>query len=336
MPYDLLVEVTRNGIVESRHFGAAAVCDYKGAILESWGDIDNLVFPRSALKPLLAIDVVQSGASDHYALDDAELSLMCASHQGEEMHEKKVWAWLKRLGLSTEHLACGSVLPDDQDNAHKLIASGRNGCRLHHNCSGKHAGFLTTTLHLNMPLKDYHLAEHPVQRRALASLSKLAGTDIKQYPSGIDGCDFPAPTMPLLCLARIVARFSKPENLSRPHAKAIYRLHEAITREPFYAAGHGTLVSELIQVTKGKVLAKTGAEGILTAALPKQGLGIALKISDGNARARSVALLAILDHLGVLSDHEKILLKTHMAPQLKNSRDLIIGEIRPAQSWLHT
>ncbi len=334
MPYELLVEVTRNGIVESRHFGAAVVCDYKGDVLESWGDIDNLVFPRSALKPLLAIDVVQSGASDHYALGDAELSLMCASHQGEEMHEKKVGGWLKRLGLNPDYLACGAVLPDDRENAHKLIASGQNGCRLHHNCSGKHAGFLTTVLHLNMPLKDYHLAEHPVQRLSLATLSNLAGTDLGQYPSGIDGCGFPAPTMPLLCLARIMARFSNPEKLSGPHTKAIFRLHEAITREPYYTAGHGTVVSDLIQVTKGKVLAKTGAEGIMTAALPKQGLGIALKISDGSARARSVALLAILDHLGILSDSEKRQLETHISPHLKNSRDLIVGDIRPAQPWI--
>ncbi len=335
MTYELLVEVTRNGIVESRHFGAAVVCDYKGTVLESWGDINNLVFPRSALKPLLAIDVVLSGASDHYALSDAELSLMCASHEGEEMHEKKVGAWLKRLGLSSDSLACGAVLPDNQENAHKLIASGQDGCQLHHNCSGKHAGFLTTALHLNMALKGYHLDEHPVQRLSLATLSKLADTDIRQYPSGIDGCGFPAPTMPLLCLAYIMARFSNPVELSSQHAKAIYRLHEAIIREPYYAAGHGTVVSELIKVTKGKVLAKTGAEGIITAALPERGLGIALKISDGNARARSVALLTILDHLKILSDSEKVQLEAHISPQIKNSRDLIVGDIRSAQSWIN-
>ncbi len=335
MPYDLFVEITRNGVVESCHFGAAAVCDYQGTILESWGNIDNLVFPRSALKPLLAIDVIQSGASDHYALDDAELSLMCASHEGEEMHEKKAREWLQRLGLGPDHLACGAVLPDSQENAHKVIAAGQNYCRLHHNCSGKHVGFLTTAMHLNMPLDNYHLAEHPVQKLSLATLSALADTDVSQYPSGIDGCGFPAPTMPLLSLARIVARFSNPVPLYQHYTDAIFRLHQAVTQEPYYAAGHGTIVSELIQVTGGKVLAKTGAEGIITAALPAQGLGIALKISDGNARARSVALLTILDHLGLLSESEKTQLEAHISPQIKNSRDLITGDIRPARSWIN-
>ena len=335
MPYELLVEVTRNGIVESRHFGAAVVCDYTGNVLESWGDIETLVFPRSALKPFLAIDVIESGASDHYALDDAELSLICASHQGEEMHEKKVGEWLNRLGLSPEQLACGATLPDDLKNAHKLIASGQHGCRLHHNCSGKHAGFLTTALHLNMPLEDYHLAEHPVQKLSLDTLSNLADINLRQYPSGIDGCGFPAPTMPLACLGRVMARFSNPGELTKQHAKAISRLHEAIIREPYYAAGHGTVVSDLIQITKGKVLPKTGAEGVITAALPERGLGVALKISDGSARARTVALLAILDHLGIFSDLEKKQLEPHITPQIKNSRGLIIGDIRRAQHWLN-
>ncbi len=334
MSYELLVEITRNNIVESQHFGAAVVCDFKGNILKSWGDIEKLVFPRSALKPLYAIDLVESGASKHYTLSDAELSLSCASHQGEEMHEKKVGEWLNRLGLGPDDLTCGAVLPDDEINAHRLIASGSNGCQLHHNCSGKHASFLTTALHLNMPLNNYHLAGHPIQKLSMDTLSSLADTDLREYPSGIDGCGFPAPTMPLVCLGRMMARFAKPTNFSTVRTNAVYRLHKALIHEPYYAAGHGTVVSELNQVTKGSVLAKTGAEGVLTASLPEQGLGISLKISDGNARARSVALLAILDDLGVLSEIEKEQLRTYITPQIKNSQDLIVGEIRPAQSWL--
>jgi len=332
--YELLVEVTRNGTVESRHFGAAVVCDFKGTIVESWGDVDQLIFPRSALKPMLAIDVVESGASDRFALDDAELSLACASHQGEEMHEAKVVAWLNRLGLNQDHLACGAALPDDEPSAHNLLASGLSGCRAHHNCSGKHTGFLTTSLHLDMPLENYHQIDHPVQKLSMDTLSDVAGTDLRQYPVGVDGCGFPAPTMPLVCLGHAIARFANPEKLSNPRAKAIHRLQEAVIREPLFAAGHGTVVSELNKVTKGAVLAKTGAEGVLIAAIPDLGLGIALKIADGSARARPTALLAILDHLDALSQIEKDQLQAHRNPQVINSRDLIVGENRPAQSWL--
>jgi L-asparaginase II len=334
MSYVLLVEVTRNGIVESRHYGSAVVCNHKGDVVESWGDIESLVFPRSALKPMLAIQLVESGASSQYALSDAELSLACSSHQGEQMHQNMVASWLKRLGLTEDHLACGAVLPEHTESAHQILASGQNGCRIHHNCSGKHTGILTTALHLDLPLGGYHRIEHPLQQLLLDTLSDLADIDLKQYPIGIDGCGLPAPTMPFLQLGRAVARFANPADLSDSRSQAIYRLHKAIINEPLYIAGHGTMVSELNEVTKGSVLAKSGAEGILTAALPERGLGVALKIADGSARARSVALLAILDHLGALRDEEKQQLQAHISPTIVNSRGLDVGEIRPAASWL--
>jgi L-asparaginase II len=121
MSYELFVEVTRNNMVESRHFGAAVVCDFKGNIIESWGNIEKLVFPRSALKPMLAIHLLESGASDHYKLSDAELSLACSSHQGETIHQELVEAWLTRLGLTEQHLACGAVLPDHTDSARQTV-----------------------------------------------------------------------------------------------------------------------------------------------------------------------------------------------------------------------
>lgn len=334
MSYELLVEVTRNDTVESRHFGAAIVCDYKGNIIESWGDVEQLVFPRSALKPMLAIHLVESGASERYALSDAELSLACSSHQGEKIHQDLVASWLTRLGLTEDHLACGAVLPEHTESAHQILKSGQQGCRIHHNCSGKHCGFLTTALHLGLPLDGYHLLQHSLQQLSLDILSDLADIDLKQYPMGIDGCGLPAPTMPLLQLGYASARFAKPVDLPDTRTQAIYRLHKAITNEPFYIAGHGTVVSELNEITEGAVLAKTGAEGIVTAALPEQGLGIALKIADGSNRARSVALLAILDHLGALSDDEKDKLQAQISPTIVNSRGLNVGEIRPAKSWL--
>jgi L-asparaginase II len=179
-------------------------------------------------------------------------------------------------------------------------------------------------LHLKMPLEDFHLVDHPLQQLSMYGLSKLAGVNVLDYPTGVDGCGFPAPTMPLSKLALMVARFANPADLADGHAQAIFRIQQAIIREPLYAAGHGTVVSELIQA----------AEGVLTAALPEQGLGIALKISDGSARARSAALLEILDHLGVLTDSEKQQLQAHTAPQIENSLGLVVGEIRAAHSWL--
>jgi L-asparaginase II len=334
MAYELFVEVTRNNTVESRHFGAAVVCNEKGEVLHRWGNIEGLVFPRSALKPMLAIQLVESGASDHFDLSDAELSLACSSHQGEPIHQDLVASWLARLGLNEQCLACGPALPEHTESAERLLAKGEHGCRIHHNCSGKHTGFLTTALHLGLPIENYHLLEHPLQQLSMQILSDMAGVDLYRYPMGIDGCGLPAPTMPLLQLGRAVARFAMPLGLSAERTRAIYRLHQAITNEPLYIAGHGSVVSELNEATEGSVLAKTGAEGIITAALPERGLGIAVKIADGGSRARSVALLAILDYLGELSDAHKQQLQAHIKPTLINSRGLAVGDIRVAASWL--
>ena len=334
MLYELLVEVTRNDVVESRHFGAAVVCDYKGNVLEHWGDIEQLIFPRSALKPFLAIQLVESGACEQFELNDAELSLACSSHQGEPIHQDLVKSWLSRLDLTEEHLACGAVLPEHTESAHQLLASGQQGCRIHHNCSGKHTGFLTTALHLKTSLENYHQIDHPLQQLSLEILSDLADIDLKRYPIGTDGCGLPAPTMPLKQLAHAMARFANPEKLSDIRAQAIYRLHKAMKNEPLYIAGSGTMVSELNEVTKGSVLAKTGAEGIVTAAIPERGLGIALKIADGSHRARSVALMTILEHLGALGEVEKQKLQSHSSPLLLNSVGQAVGKIRPATSWL--
>jgi L-asparaginase II len=334
MSFELFIEVTRNKTVESRHFGAAVVCDFKGNVLQSWGDPDQLIFPRSALKPFLAIDLVESGACDRFGVGNEELALACASHQGEPMHQNMVEAWLHRLGLNTSDLACGCALPDDVEAARNILTAGGYGCKSHHNCSGKHAGFLTNALHLGLPTAGYHQVTHPLQQRATDILSDMADMDMAQVPTGIDGCGFPAPAMPLARLGHAVARFANPSDLSAARAGAIHRLHAAVAQRPLYAAGHGTLVSDLVAVTKGRVLAKTGAEGVLTAAVPERGLGIALKIADGSARPRATALLAILDHLGMLTKTEKTHLHEHILPGIENSRAEKVGEMRPAVKWL--
>ncbi|MEH6451482.1 MAG: asparaginase [Psychromonas sp.] len=327
-----VVEVTRGSSVESQHIGAAVVCDVNGNVLESWGDIDQLVFPRSAIKLLQGIGLIESGASEHYTLSDAEISLACASHIGQPMHIERVAEWLKRLGLKEKQLACGASLPSDELSAQTLLASGQDCCRLHHNCSGKHAGFMTTALYLQQPVEGYHQAAHQVQQSSFDIISDLAQFKLDPHPKGIDGCGFPAPSLPLRNLGIAMARFANPEGLSERRGKAIKRIHHAITHEPFYLAGAGEVASDLINVTDGAVLAKTGAEGFFMAALPDRGLGIALKIADGNPRARSVALLEILDRLGALSETEKKKLSNHIRPKIINSLGQTVGEIRPAFS----
>ncbi len=334
MSNELLIEVLRGGTVESRHYGAALVYDYRGNRLAGWGDGVQRVFPRSAIKPIQAIALVESGACDHFQLSEAQIALACASHLGEPMHVTLAGAWLQQLGLSEAHLACGPQMPRDEVSAQRLLEAGQPCNRLHNNCSGKHAGLLSVALHRQQPVADYHQRHHPVQQYWLDILSDLAQMEIRDCPAGIDGCGIPAPTLPLQQLALAMARFANPVALPAPRAAAIHRIQAAIAHEPLYLAGHGSPATALIEATAGAVLAKNGAEGIYVAALPERGLGIALKIADGAARAASVALLAILDHLGALSDAEKERLRDHLRPPIRNTQGLIVGEIRPAPSWL--
>ncbi|NRA86415.1 MAG: asparaginase [Rhizobiales bacterium] len=329
MSFELFAETTRNDIVESYHFGAAAIADCYGQISHQWGDVEQLVFPRSALKPFYAIDLVESGAADHFKLSDVELALSCASHLGQTMHSEAVSEWLIRLGLNVTDLACGSVLPDDEQHMIDVLAKGQGKCSIHHNCSGKHAGFLTYSMHKGYDLTNYHQITHPAQQNSLDILSNLADMDIRQSPMGIDGCGFPAPTMPLAELAYAVAGFANPVNLSTSRAKAVYRLHNAMAKEPYFVSGHGNAISDIMHITNGKILVKSGAEGIMTAAIPTLGLGIAIKIADGSARARTAVLFAILDQLNILTSFEKQRLQKHLKPKISNSRHEIVGEIRP-------
>lgn len=328
MSFELFAETTRADIVESHHFGAAAIADHNGQILHQWGDVEKLIFPRSALKPFYAIGLVESGAADHFNLNDVELALSCASHLGQTMHSDAVSKWLNRLGLNKADLACGAVLPDDEPQMMDILAKGRGKCRIHHNCSGKHAGFLAYSMHKGYDLTNYHQIAHPAQQNSFDILSDLAGVDIRQSPMGIDGCGFPAPTMPLAKLAHLAAGFAQPKNLSTSRVKAVYRLHKAMANEPYYVSGHGSVVSDIMHITKGKVLVKSGAEGIVIAAIPKLGLGIAIKIADGSARARGSVLLSIIDQLNIFDSDEKQQLSTHISPKILNSRREIVGEIR--------
>src|SRR5262249_21163566 len=140
----LVVEVTRGGMVESRHRAAVAVVDADGKVVHAWGDIEQPVYGRSAIKPLQALPLIESGAADRYNVPAAEIALACASHNGEPRHVELVQAWLKRIGCSVDDLECGGHMPYHDPSVEALIRSGTKPNALFNNCSGKHTGFLST------------------------------------------------------------------------------------------------------------------------------------------------------------------------------------------------
>lgn len=326
----IAVEVTRGGMVESVHRVIAAVVDADGKVVSSWGDADRLVYGRSAIKPIQALPVLESGAADAYGLDDSEVTLCCASHSGEPMHVDRVLAWLERLGLSADDLECGPQMPSYEPAARALIQAGVAPTRAHNNCSGKHSGMLTTARHLGEPTEGYSGDDHPVQKRLKAVMSEMSGCDLSGVPTGYDGCGIPVFGVPLKGLATAMAQFADPSKLAAGRRAAVERIVASAAKNPLLIAGTDRFNSVLLTETGTSCLLKSGAEGVFAAAATGKGLGICLKVDDGTGRAAQVAIGAILTHIGVLDADAQRRLANALTPPIRNWAGRLVGVARPA------
>ncbi len=333
-PNPVLVEVTRGGIVESRHHGRAVVMAATGRVVATWGDVDAPAFPRSAIKAIQALPLIETGAADAFAVGEGELALACSSHSAETAHIDAVAAWLARLGLGEADLECGPHPPIDAVAARRLIRSGKSATRLHNNCSGKHTGFLTVARHLGVPTAGYVQPDHPVQQRITRAIAEMTDVDVTGVVVGVDGCGIPTLGLPLRGLARAMARLADPSGLPGARQAALVRLRRAIAAHPRLYAGTGRLTTVLLRAVGERVFVKSGAEGVFAAAVPDRGLGIAIKIDDGAGRANEIAMLHLLRWLGVLDDATLAALGTHASPGVMNTQGRRVGDVRAASAWL--
>ncbi|MGQ9364741.1 asparaginase [Azospirillum sp. ST 5-10] len=326
----ILVEVTRGGTVESRHRGHACIVDAGGRVLARWGDVEAPVFPRSAIKSLQAVPLLESGAFDAFGLGEEELALACASHNGEPVHTALAARWLERIGCTVDDCECGAHLPYDEETAHALLRDGAAPTALHNNCSGKHAGMLTTARHKGEPLRGYVRYDHPVQQRILGVLEQMTGQDLSGAAWGIDGCSIPTVAVPLGAIAYAMARIADPADLPDRRAEAVTRIRAAWAAHPHLIGGRGTFDTRMMQAARGRVLTKIGAEGVGCAVLPEQGVGIALKIEDGAARARDVALAALIRATAALDEAVWQAAPALLEEPLTNRRGVATGVVRTA------
>ncbi len=318
----VVVEVLRGGRVESGHRGAGAVCDAVGKLVFAFGDVERAVFPRSAVKPMQALPLVESGAADGFS--DEELALACASHSGEPAHAATAAAMLARVGLNESALACGAHWPLGAEATRALARAGREPGSLHNNCSGKHAGFLCLACAQGLPVEGYETPAHGVQKLVKAAMEDVCGERLGE--PAVDGCSIPAYALPLTSLARGFARLGAGEGLAPARAAAARRLLGAMTAQPFQVAGSGRFDTQAMTLLRGRAVTKTGAEGVYCAALPELGLGVALKIDDGATRAAEVAVAALMQRfLDPPEGFERL-----ARPRLVNWRGVHVGDLRPA------
>jgi L-asparaginase II len=319
------VEVLRGGLVESVHDVYVAVTTADGRLVARAGRPELPVLARSAIKPFQALPLVLDGAADALGMTGRELALCCASHSGEPEHVEVARSILARAGVGEDALACGAQRPMSREAASALREAGRAPGRIHNNCSGKHAGMLALARHHGWPAEGYHLAGHPVQRRALAEMAGWAGVPEASIGTAVDGCGVVAFSLPLTAVAGAMARLVAAAARGEPGPA---RIVGAMAEHPFLVAGSHRLCTRLAEVTGGRVLAKVGAEGVYAAADRGRELGLALKTRDGARRGAEVALLAVLGELGLLHARELDALSAWARPRVRNTRDEVVGEIR--------
>lgn len=328
-----LVSVFRGETVESIHRGHLIVLDGKGECIAAAGDPETVTYFRSSAKPFQAIPFITSGAADTFSFSEEEIALAAASHSGEAMHVRIAALMLERIGLSEAHLRCGAHLPFNETEAERMIRAAEHPTQLHNNCSGKHAAMLAFAKHIDADITTYDSLENPVQHAILKCVSAFTEVQEDKIAIGVDGCGAPNFALPVSAMARgFVNLVSPPKRFEVATRNACSRVVSAMAKFPELIGGTERLDTMLMQVAPGRIISKVGADGVwLCGVLPnkkwKTGLGIALKIEDGDdKRARPVVAVEVLRQLGILSND----VLSELSPMsVKNRRGDIVGRVEP-------
>jgi L-asparaginase II len=324
--YDLDVAATRGAILESRHRVHAAVVNARGELIGSAGDPSLVTAWRSCAKPIQTAAVVSSGALDALGWGDDQLGLACGSHGGEPEHVAIAAQMLASVDLEEGDLACGPHEPLSKRGSKALRDSGLHPSRLHNNCSGKHAAMLAQAVRGGDGALGYQRAEHSVQRDALRAVSQWTGVPAHKVLVAVDGCGVTTFGLPLEAMALAFARFATAAERGDEVPSTVFG---AMRNRPFLVGGTDRFDTVILEQTAGQVIAKVGAEGMHSVAVPAQGLGIALKVEDGSQRAQHAAVVRLLQLLGVLPDDLPGRLAAFARTAVVNTRGETVGELAP-------
>jgi L-asparaginase II len=348
--YQPVLEVTRGRVVESVHFGAAAVVDSAGSLLASLGDPNLVTFLRSSAKPFQALPFIESGGLQKYHLTSRELAIICGSHDGTDEHVEVIRSIQVKVGVQEGDLLCGVHPLSNPQTVESMRQRGEALTPNRHNCSGKHTGMLAAARMRGLPISDYTSPEHPIQKTIRETIASLCSLPLSQVEMGIDGCSLPNYAFPLFHAALGFARMCDPRGLPPERLAACRHITRAMMANPRMVAGDGRFDTRLMQACPGRVVSKGGAEGYMLVGLiagalgaHSPGIGIAIKISDGDLairkdsgepynRARPAVALEILRQMGYINSGELAALEPDFGPHkpVTNWRKLVVGESRPA------
>ncbi len=323
--FQLDVVATRGGVIESQHRVHAAVVDAQDRLTASARDPQRVTHWRSCAKPFQVMPLLESGGFDDLQWGEDELALACASHGGEPEHVAIAERMLSAIGLEEGDLACGPHDPLSSRGSKLLRDAGERPTRLHNNCSGKHAAMLAYAHTAGWPMFGYERAAHDVQQCCLKSVAQWTGLDAGLIGLAVDGCGVVEFALPLEQMARAYSRLAR---ASTNGAGAPKRVVSAMRTRPFLVGGSDRFDSILIEETEGRVVAKIGAEGVHSAAVIDQGIGVAVKVEDGAQRAQFPALIRLLQLLDALPAQLPPRLDEFLQRQLRNTRGETVGEVR--------
>jgi len=297
----VLVESYRGPVVESFHRGAVCVVDEHNSIIYQQGNVEQVCYPRSALKFFQQLPLLLSGAADHFGFSEEELAVMCGSHNGEGTHLQVVRGIFKKIGLDESALGCGAQAPTLKQDAQALIRAGLEPSALHNNCSGKHAGFLAWCVFHNQATDSYLNADHPLHLEIKKWVSLFYEIPESALQTGLDGCSAPIFAMPVRNQAIAYRNLVHPDKFEPEVAAACRRITDAVSRYPMMIAGSKRYCSDLMRVAGKSVIGKTGADGVYCIGLPERKLGICIKIDDGKMGPQYHVAQKLLQDCGVLS-----------------------------------
>ena len=318
----ILCKIHRGDFIESIHVAYAVVVDEKGEIVYSSGDPHYLTCVRSTLKPFQASAAVKEGATKAVRFTPAEIALMCASHNGEDIHVNTAKSMLDKIGYDTSYYECGTHFPYDKESRVKLIQNEENSSALHNNCSGKHAGMLCLAKYLKVDPKGYTDPGHKVQQLIMKQVKRFS--ELNEFPLAIDGCSAPVPFLPLFNIALMYQKFAS------GNYDELNTLFDAVTSNPYLIAGKNRFDTDFIEAMDGKAVTKVGGEAVRGLGIRSgngEVFGIALKVLDGNQRCSPIATMAVLDELDLLTKDQSEKLSSYKKTILRNHRKIETGII---------
>ena len=324
----ILVEVYREGVLESFHRGVVCVVDKDGGIIYSEGDVQQICYPRSALKLLQVLPLLEHGGMEHFGFTLQEIAIMCGSHNGEEEHQHVVNSILQKIGLDKEHLFCGAQYPSDRKTANTLIKTDQKPHHIHNNCSGKHAGFLAYAVLRGWDTKDYINPLHPMQQEILQTTAEMYQYPKEKMTIAYDGCSAPIFSVPVYNQAIGYKNLVHPAQFSPQRQKACATIVEAVSKYPYMVAGRGRYCTDMMQITAPRIIGKTGAEGIFSMGLTEEKIGVTIKIDDGKMLPQYNVAQRFVEATGIFTAEQLAPLKHHEHAEITNFNKFVTGEIK--------